>query len=98
MQTAVVELARMGSLPMSAGADPKIVESWQNVLAAVKTPVSDDEARVLVQVFGPDDCFGLAWTLLHLIETAPNWPLSDCLSLDDNEWIGRLKVRAQNAG
>jgi hypothetical protein len=70
MQTAVVELARMGSLPMSADADPKIVERWQNLLAAVKTPVSDDEARALVRVFGPDDCFGLAWTLLHLIETA----------------------------
>jgi len=55
---------------MSADADPKIVERWQNLLAAVKTPVSDDEARALVRVFGPDDCFGLAWTLLHLIETA----------------------------
>ena len=98
MQTAVVELATMGSLPLSAGADPKIVERWQNLLAAVKTPVSDDEARALVRVFGPDDCFGLAWTLLHLIETPPNWPLHDCLSLDGSEWVECLKVRAQNAG
>ncbi|MDB6032726.1 MAG: hypothetical protein JWM16_3064, partial [Verrucomicrobiales bacterium] len=33
----------------------------------------------LVKVFGPDDYYGLAWSLLHLIESAPGWPLADCL-------------------
>src|SRR5215831_13490779 len=96
MQTAVVELTKLGPLPRSADAKPKIVERWQNLLAAVRTPVSDDEARALVRHFGPDDCFGLAWTLLHLIETAPSWPLPDCLARPGNEWIDLLRKRARN--
>jgi hypothetical protein len=59
--------------------------------------VSNDDARVLVRLFGPDDCFGLAWTLVHLIETAPNWPLEDCLVVTENEWIKVLKQRLANA-
>ena len=31
-------------------------------------PRSDGSFR---GVFGPDECFGLAWSILHLIETAP---------------------------
>ena len=31
--------------------------------------------------------------MLHLIETAPGWPLEDCLR-KDGEWIERLRRRA----
>jgi len=96
MQAAVVELSRLGPLPSSNEANPKIVERWQELVTAVKTPVSDEEAEMLVQLFGPDDCFGLAWTLLHLVETAPNWPLLDCLAKRGNEWTELLKTRSQN--
>jgi hypothetical protein len=92
MQAAVVELSRLGPLPSSNEANPKIVERWQELVTAVKTPVSDEEAEMLVQLFGPDDCFGLAWTLLHLVETAPNWPLLDCLPKGGNEWTELLKT------
>jgi hypothetical protein len=96
MQTMVVELMNLGTLASEKGANPKALQRWQEVLLAVKAPVSDDEARVLVRLFGPDDCFGLAWTLLHLIETAPNWPLPDCLVGRGNEWIEALRTRSQN--
>ncbi|MFE7712020.1 hypothetical protein ACFU6I_41130 [Streptomyces sp. NPDC057486] len=33
---------------------------------------ADEEAHVLAECFGEDLCFGLAWNLLHLIETAPS--------------------------
>lgn len=51
-------------------------------------------ARALVQLFGPDDCFGLAWSLLHLIETLPGWPSEDTLKGLHGEWIDRLRERA----
>lgn len=57
-------------------------------------PVTNEEARVLVTLFGPDECYGLAWTLVHLIETAPGWPIADCLGGTGNEWIQRLRLRA----
>jgi hypothetical protein len=53
-----------------------------------------DEAKALVELFGADDCFGLAWTLLHVIETAPGWPILDALGDTENQWIARLKQRA----
>jgi hypothetical protein len=62
----------------------------------IEQPISDDDARALVKLFGPDDSFGLAWTLLHLIETAPGWPLEDVLDESGNEWVDRLKQRAKN--
>lgn len=52
----------------------------------------------MVSLFGQDSCFGLAWSLLHLIETSPNWPLADVLSNCSNEWAVRLHERAVAEG
>ena len=75
--------------------DPEVIQQQERLLASIRPPVSDDEARELLKVFGPDDYFGLAWTVLHLVEGAPNWPLEDCLSGSSNEWIVTLRERAE---
>jgi hypothetical protein len=49
--------------------------------------VTDDEARALATAFGPDECFGLAWTLLHLIETAPSPVVRQQPPEGASEWI-----------
>ncbi|MFG2819711.1 hypothetical protein ACGFX4_09815 [Kitasatospora sp. NPDC048365] len=40
-------------------------------LDAITRPVTAEEAHALAACFGPDDCYGVGWTLIHLIETAP---------------------------
>ena len=70
------------------------LEEYQRLLNAISQPVSDEEAEALARLFGPDDCFGLAWTLVHLIESAPGWPLVDRLPAIDNEWIVLLRDRS----
>ncbi|MFD5620027.1 hypothetical protein [Streptomyces yangpuensis] len=40
-------------------------------LDAITRPVTTQEAHALASCFGPDDCYGVGWTLVHLIETAP---------------------------
>jgi hypothetical protein len=40
-------------------------------LEAIARPVTSEEASALATCFGPDDCYGVAWTLVHLIEAAP---------------------------
>ena len=40
-------------------------------LRATPRPVTADEATALAACFGPDDCYGVAWALVHLIETGP---------------------------
>src|SRR5262245_56831151 len=95
MQSAVEELVNLGPLPSSVKPDVARLKRIDNVLSKVTKPISDEDARALVRLFGPDDCFGAAWTLLHLIETAPSWPLVDCLEDSDNEWIVLLRERAE---
>ncbi len=93
----VQELVALGPLPdKNAGEDR--IQQYEDRLAKVVQPVTDEEARVLCKLFGPDECYGLTWSLLHLIESAPNWPLAECLEEQSNEWICRLRRRAVNAG
>jgi hypothetical protein len=94
MQSAVRALIDLGPLPNSAMATVPLLKLFEERLRQVRTPVSNEEANELVKLFGPDDCFGLAWTLLHLIETAPGWPIEDAISGLEGEWIERLRERA----
>jgi hypothetical protein len=96
MRPEVQELVAMGPLPHSASAadDMMRLEEYQRRLEAISQPVSDEEAEALARLFGPDDYFGLAWTLVHLIESAPGWPLVDRLPAIDNQWIALLRDRS----
>jgi hypothetical protein len=93
MQAAIQRLVQVGPFPRSNVATTPILRELETLLAEVQTPVTDDEARALVRLFGPDDCFGLAWSLLHLVETSPDWPIDDALDGLSGEWIDRLKER-----
>lgn len=93
MQQAISELLGLGPLPSSSAATVSTMQVFEERLSEVQTPVTDEEACALVKLFGPDDCFGLAWTLLHLIETAPGWPVRGALDGLEGEWIDRLRER-----
>jgi hypothetical protein len=67
-------------------------------LRAIHGPVTGEEAKALASCFGPDDCYGVAWSLLHLIETGPNPVLTTEPGPDADEWHQRLHNRAVNAG
>ena len=95
MRKEVQELSNLGPLPDCETVEEEQLNRYESLLSRVAPPVSDAEARCLVHLFGPDECYGLAWTLLHLIETAPGWPLHDCLQDTDNPWSERLRLRAE---
>ncbi len=90
----VARFCDLGPLPAMEHADPVRMAELGAALHAIKRPIADEEALQLVDQFGPDECYGLAWTLLHLIETAPGWPIEKCLTVPKNEWQSRLKRRA----
>ncbi len=73
-----------------------MLKRQQQLLDSITPPVSDEEARELIKVFGPDDYYGLAWTVLHLAEKAPGWPSEDCLTDTENEWVTTLRNRVLN--
>jgi hypothetical protein len=96
MRPEVQEFVAMGPLPDSASAAQNLgnLKKRQRLLDSIATPISVDEAEALAVLFGPDDCFGLAWTLVHLIETAPECPIVDRISASDNSWIAILQERS----
>jgi hypothetical protein len=102
MRQAVTELGRLGPLPESETiireqSGQQVIEKYQKLIMSLEKPITDAEARVLVRSFGRDDAFGLVWPLVHLIESAPGWPLADCLHDPNNEWVQMLKQRADSA-
>ncbi len=94
MRNEVSRLLTKGSLPSSSSSVERI-EEWQSALEKIAAPLSDEEAKSLVTLFpeDDDDCFGLAWTLIHLIETSPHWPLRECLDDLANPWQSLLRAR-----
>lgn len=69
----------------------------QSLLEKIPTPVTDDEAQKLSQCFGPDNCYGLSWSLLHLIETAPGKMTAEYSSEPANPWVDLLNARVAAA-
>ncbi|MFJ2735335.1 MULTISPECIES: hypothetical protein [unclassified Streptomyces] len=59
-----------GPLPDWDGSE-EAVDRRHEQLRAISRPVTAEEAQALATCFGPDDCYGVAWTLVHLIETGP---------------------------
>jgi hypothetical protein len=86
-------LAEAGPLPSEDEATPEALEEWEGLLKQVVEPLSDDEAQLLLATFGPDGCFGLAWFVLHLIESAPGALTAAYVVNMDNEWVKLLEDR-----
>ena len=94
----VKELEKLGPLPSEDEAEVAQLERIEELYRAIEKPLTDDEARVLVELFGPDGCYGVASSFMHLIETAPGWPLKECFQQLNNEWKVELRNRAIRGG
>lgn len=70
----VQELVDAGPFPPEDRATEEHLATIQRRLERIQGPVTGDEAQALSTLFGPDDCYGMSWSLLHLIETAPGTP------------------------
>jgi len=98
VRTEIQELAKLGPLPSEDVAEVDQLQRIEELYRAIAKPITDDESRVLVELFGPDGCYGVASSFMHLIETAPGWPLKDCLEQLNNDWIIELRNRAIRGG
>jgi hypothetical protein len=92
----VEDLVSAGPFPNEDADEDQIAET-QRLLEQVPAPVSDAEAQLLATIFGPDDCYGLSWTLLHLIETAPGARTASYPADTDNPWVELLNRRVEFA-
>jgi hypothetical protein len=91
----VREFVRMGPLPDSSSATAEHVDRVGAALDRISRPVTIEEARLLLTAFGPDECFGVAWNLVHLIETAGADVVTAEPPPEANEWVRFLWDRAE---
>jgi hypothetical protein len=96
IRSEVRDLVNAGTFP-SERAEEGEIEETQRLLERIAAPVSDEEAQLLATVFGSDNCYGLSWTLLHLIETAPGAINASYPDYSDNPWVQLLNARVANA-
>jgi hypothetical protein len=100
LRVGVAELLALGRMPTDEQADAEPVRAarWERLVGALdaQAPVTDDEAAALVRLLPEDgsDSFGVAWTLVHLVESAPGWPLRPVLEQLDGPWADVLRRRA----
>ncbi|MFC3912237.1 hypothetical protein ACFOSS_02005 [Pseudaeromonas sharmana] len=98
MREQIKNLVSIGVLPAEDVASVEEVKFIELIVSSIDGPITDDEAKAIVSIFGFDEFFGIAWSILHLVETAPHWPIKECLIRTDNPWITILIERAKNAG
>jgi hypothetical protein len=96
MQIKVCDLVMLGELPRADEAEPEFLERFQSLLSDVERPVTDEEALALAKLLGTDDCYGIAWTLVHILEEAPGWPLRQAILAAPAEWADILVSRSKN--
>lgn len=100
-ETLLRTLQSMKHLPTDRESEdnPERLELWQTLLDQLPAPVSDLEAIRLSTFFPVDDSdsYGLAWELLHLIETAPTWPIEKALSLAPDYWREMMTARLKSS-
>lgn len=72
----ILELSKLGPLPNDdQDIADGVLEQYEELLLSITPPTTLAEAQQLVTIFPPVSCFGAEWTLLHLIESTPNWPV-----------------------
>ena len=94
MQNGVLNLSSSGTLP-TEDAQVAEVEAAERLIDAIEAPLTDQEAEALLACFGSDVCFGLAWSLLHLIETSPTAFPPVEPETTANPWVRLLWERQQ---
>lgn len=94
MRQAVQQLLDLGPLKKPYGPPQYVL--YRSVIDATTKPLSDEEARAVIGLLPGDhgSYGGIAWDVLGLVESAPGWPMRDCLN-DSNPWLQQLRERAE---
>ena len=96
----VLTLAEFGPLPPEEAWDEGSINDFAAAIAAVTQPLSGEERDALLPLFdrpSDDSVWGVAWGVLHLLETAPDdgWQLR--LPRASSYWYDLLVMRWANS-
>jgi hypothetical protein len=94
----VARLVELGRFPNELDVTEDEVQKREEPIRALSTPVSDAEARLLLGILGEDDFWGMAWSIVTLIESAPGYPDWEGIEQIVGDWRDTLWRRALKAG
>jgi len=94
MRDEVVTLVKRGQLPNENVGEEESWRPWESAVRALPRPATDEEALAVLNVLpaGEDSAYGLAWEIVHFVETAPGWPPAEALD-DRSPWVVLLRER-----
>jgi hypothetical protein len=94
----VRRLVARGQLPNEDVDDEPLWVAWEQAVRALQPPATNEEALAVLDVFpqGEDSAYGLAWSILHFAESAPDWPVDGVLD-DRSPWVVRMRERCERA-
>lgn len=92
------DVLALGRLPPADELSPEQAQHYQEVLNRLPDSLSGEEAAALVNLLPADETtsFGLAWTLVHAIESSPDWAVWPALE-GGTWWRFMLRDRAPNS-
>jgi len=88
------DLHALGQLPAGDQLSPEQAHRYEEALSRLPDAPTGEEAAALVSLLPPDETtsFGLAWTLVHTIESSPDWPVTEVLDAS-TWWRSQLEDR-----
>lgn len=97
----IAKLYAIGKLPSDTTpeADNFQIDLFDELLQSLTLPVSSEDALKLINLSPPvgSGCFGVEWTLLHIIETISVEDIDIILKLaEENEIRELIKARLEN--
>lgn len=98
MRQAISDLVEMGQFPHELDTSEEDLARREALVLKLEPPATEEEARALLVLLGEDSLFGLAWSLVSMIESAPGWPYWDELANTSEPWRSTLRQAAINAG
>lgn len=104
IRTEIIKLKELGKMPNHDDdtVEDDIIDQFENLLGSIEKPVNKDEAEILVKLFPKESCFGIEWTLLHVVESV--FKLIDfeeykelIMKCNSEEWKETLITRLNNS-
>lgn len=94
IRSAVAELGKLGPLPEADdSAEDSVLQRYEQLLGTICEPLNVAEATIIAGIFPRSTCFGLEWTLLHLLERSQDWPSAAMESVCAPRWRRELETR-----
>ena len=98
-QKAVRELCEICA-KLTDDLDVEQLDAATKRIHALTYPLAFDDIRALISLLpqNGDTASGLNWSILHAIETSPDWPMWELLEDQRSEWVRIFRLRLANGG